>query len=86
MNSGCPFDPFNRLWLPDDHCIQRAHIDLDRFLVLRRGLKAKGAKRANVAKRLKIRVVRLIRVIRVERLLVLEKAMPMLIPVLLRIS
>ncbi len=48
---------------------------LDRFLVLRRGLNAKGAKPANVAKRLKIRVVRLIRVIRVERLLVLEKAM-----------
>ena len=48
---------------------------LDGFAVLRRGLNAKSAKRANFAKKQKIRVVRLLRGIRVETVLVLEKTL-----------
>jgi hypothetical protein len=48
---------------------------LDRFLLLRRGLNANGAKWQISRKQHEIRAVRLIRSIRAEKILVLEKTM-----------
>jgi hypothetical protein len=48
---------------------------LDRFLILRCGLNANGAKWQISRKQQEIRAIRLIRSIRAEKILVLEKTM-----------